>query len=123
MRTSGKLAPKTIYNIYADLKAVFRGAQMSDLIDATPCVLTKYQLGENLDKNPEWRPTAIYSRDELEKLISDEQVPFDRRVQYALVVEDAQRQLRRDPECRRQFADYGSIASGHQLSLPRFFSD
>lgn len=41
LRTSGKLAPKTIYNIYANVKALFRDAQMADLIDATPCVLTK----------------------------------------------------------------------------------
>ncbi len=84
LRTSGKLAPKTIYNIYANMKAVFRDAQMADLVDATPCVLTKYQLGENVDKNPEWRSTAIYSRDEMEQLLSDLRVPFDRRVYYAL---------------------------------------
>jgi hypothetical protein len=84
LRTDGKLAPKTIYNIYADVKALFRDAQMADLIDTSPCVLTKYQLGQNVDKNPEWRPTAIYSRDELEQLISDLRVPFDRRVYYAL---------------------------------------
>jgi len=84
LRTDGKLAPKTIYNIYANLKAVFRDAQMADLIDASPCVLTKYQLGENVDKDPEWRATAIYSRDELERLIGDLRVPLDRRVQYAL---------------------------------------
>jgi integrase len=84
LRTSGKLAPKTIYNVYANLKAVFRDAQIADLIDASPCVLTKYQLGENVDKDPEWRATALFSRDELERLISDPRVPLDRRVQYAL---------------------------------------
>lgn len=50
LRTSGKLAPKTIYNVYANLKAVFRDAHIADLIDASPCVLTKYQLGENVDR-------------------------------------------------------------------------
>lgn len=84
LRTGGKLAPKTIYNVYANLKAVFRDAQIADLIDASPCVLTKYQLGENVDKDPEWRATALFSRDELERLISDPRVPLDRRVQYAL---------------------------------------
>lgn len=84
LRTSGKLAPKTIYNVYANLKAVFRDAQIADLIDASPCVLTKYQLGENVDKDPEWRATALFSRDELERLISDPRVPLDRRLHYAL---------------------------------------
>jgi integrase len=50
----------------------------------SPCILTKYQLGEMADKNPEWRPTAIYSRSELEMLISDPQIPPDRQVLYAL---------------------------------------
>lgn len=84
LRIGGKLAPKTIYNVYANLKAVFRDAQMADLIDSSPCVLTKYQLGENVDKDPEWRATAIFSRDELERLISDPRIPLDRRMNYAL---------------------------------------
>jgi integrase len=41
-------------------------------------------LGQKIDKDPEWRPTAIYTREELELLISDERVPLDRRVMYAL---------------------------------------
>ena len=84
LRKSGKLAPKTIYNIYANLEAVFRDAQIAHLIDASPCVLTKYQLGENADKDSEWRATALFNRFELERLISDPRVPLDRRVQYAL---------------------------------------
>ena len=84
LRTSGKLAPKSIYNIYSVVRALFRDAQLADLIDSTPCVLTKYQLGENEDKNPEWRATAIYSRDELELLIADPRIPPDRQMLYAL---------------------------------------
>jgi integrase len=75
IRINGKLAPKTIYNIYSVLKALFRDAQLAELIDASPCVLTKYQLGENVDKDPSWRPTAVYSRNELEALISGPRIP------------------------------------------------
>ena len=84
LRTSGKLAPKSIYNVYSVMKALFRDAHLADLIDSSPCVLTKYQLGENEDKNPEWRATAIYSRDELEMLIADPRIPTDRQMLYAL---------------------------------------
>ncbi len=44
----------------------------------------KYQLGQNGDADPEWREGAIYSRDELECMISDPAVPWDRQVMYAL---------------------------------------
>jgi len=47
-------------------------------------LLNKYQLGPNEDKDSEWRGTAIYSRAELEMLISDARIPWDRRVLYAL---------------------------------------
>jgi len=84
LRSRGKLAPKTIYNIYGCLKALFRDAVIADLIDRSPCILSKYQLGENTDADPEWRSTAVYSRDELELMISDARIPWDRRVFYAL---------------------------------------
>jgi integrase len=85
LRGLAKLAPKTIYNIYSTLKALFRDAKIDDLLTGdSPTILTKYQLGENVDKDPEWRGTARYTRDELEILISDERIPIDRRIFYAL---------------------------------------
>ena len=47
-------------------------------------ILTKYELGEAVDKDPEWRVTARYSREELEILISDPRLPIDRRMFCAL---------------------------------------
>ena len=85
LRNSGKLAPKSIYNIYSTLKALFRDAKIADLlIGDLPTILTRYQLGDMADKDPEWRATARYSREELEILISDPRLPLDRRVFYAL---------------------------------------
>ena len=84
IRLSKKLAPKTIYSIYAALKAMFRDGCIAGLIESSPCILSKYQLGPMEDRDPEWRATAIFSRDELEMLISDDRVPFDRQVFYAL---------------------------------------
>lgn len=84
LRIDGKLAPKTIYNIYSVVKALFRDAHLGDLIEVSPCILTKYQLGENVDKDPEWRATAVYTRGELEQLISDPRIPEDRQLFYGL---------------------------------------
>jgi integrase len=84
LRGVGKLAPKTIRNIYSAVMALFRDAQLADLIETSPCILTKYQLGENVDKDLAWRPTAIYTRAELEMLIADERIPWDRQVLYGL---------------------------------------
>lgn len=84
LRAARKLAPKSIYNVYSVLKAMFRDAQLADLIDTSPCVLTKYQLGENEDADPEWRATAIYTRAELGQLIADPRIPPDRQMLYAL---------------------------------------
>ncbi len=79
-----KLSVKSIHNIYGTLAAFFRDAKLEDLIEQSPCILTKHQLGEKADSDPEWRATAIYARAELERLISDEAVPMDRRVLYGL---------------------------------------
>ena len=84
LRLKNAVAPKTIYNIYGVVKALFRDAQLADLVSESPCILTKHQLGENVDKDPTWRPTAIYTREELETLISDARVPEDRQVLYGI---------------------------------------
>jgi integrase len=84
LRTKGKIAPRTIHNVYGLLHTLFRDAVIEEILDATPCVLGKTQLGKKEDKNPEWRAQAIFTRDELEMLISTEEVPWDRRVSYAL---------------------------------------
>jgi len=64
---------------------MFRDACLAGLIDHSPCILTKYQLGPVEDKNSEWRATALYTREELEMLISDWRIPTDRQVMYALM--------------------------------------
>ncbi len=84
LRVQGTVAPKTIHNIYGVLKALFRDAHLADLVTTSPCILTEHQLGENVDKDPAWRATAVYTRDELESLIADPRIPPDRQVLYAL---------------------------------------
>jgi integrase len=84
LRTAGKLAPKTIHHVYTVTKALFRDAVLDELVETSPCILGKYELGKVQDKDPEWRSTAVYTRAELEALIADERIPYDRRVLYAL---------------------------------------
>lgn len=83
-RTSGTLAPKTIHNCYSVVKALFRDAVIADLVEASPAILTRHHLGTSMDADPEWRATARYTRDELERLIGDPAIPWDRQVLYAL---------------------------------------
>lgn len=78
------MAQRTVYSIYSTVSALFRDAKLADKIEQTPCCLDERQLGPLVDKNPEWRATAIFSRDEVETLISHPEIPLDRRIVYAL---------------------------------------
>jgi integrase len=78
-------APRTVRNIYSVLRAFFRDAEIDGLIERSPCILTRFQLGESVDADPDWRDQAIFTRDELETLLADARIPDDRRVLYGLL--------------------------------------
>jgi hypothetical protein len=78
------LAPKSVLNVYGVVRTLFRDAFIAELVMSSPAVLTRRHLPRAEDKDPAWRATAIFTRPELETVISDERVPFDRRVFYAL---------------------------------------
>lgn len=82
LRFRVKLANRTVRNVYSVLAAVFRDARIAGHIQQTPCVLTEAQLGPVLDKDPTWRASALFSRDESEALISDRRIPLDRQLVY-----------------------------------------
>ena len=63
---------------------MFHNAVADELIESTPCVLQRGVLPKKVDKDPAWRAQAIYTREEVERLISDSQLLEDRRVLYAL---------------------------------------
>lgn len=84
LRFKAKLANRTVRNIYSVLAALFRDAKIAGIVKHTPCVLTDAQLGQVIDSNPEWRDGAQYSRAEVETMISDARIPFDRQLVYAL---------------------------------------
>ena len=83
---ASKLAPRTVRSIYGTLHKLFADLVVDELLGSTPCVLTKDQLPKLRDKNPEWRAQALFTRAELELLISADVVPWDRRVLNALML-------------------------------------
>ena len=78
-------APRTVRNVYAVARALFRDAMIAGLRDDQPCILTHHQLGKVRDAKHEWRATAIFSADELRALMVDARIPQDRRVLYGLM--------------------------------------
>ena len=78
------LAPRTVRLIFSTLRLVFKSAIIDEHIVASPVVLEAGVLPKNIDKDPAWRSTAIFERDELIAVISDSRLPLYRRVLYAL---------------------------------------
>lgn len=79
------LAPRTIKNIWWVMSSMFSDAIVEELIETSPCVLKKKDRpAPARDKDRTWRKSAVYSRAEVELLISSELVPIDRRVAWAL---------------------------------------
>src|SRR5262249_38505465 len=80
----GKLSPRTIRHVYGTLRTMFQCAIADEkLTGANPCSLQRGDLPKKVDKGPSWRATAVFSRTEVEAIISDERIPLDRRVMYA----------------------------------------
>jgi integrase len=78
------LAPRTVRHVYGVLHSMFEDAVAEELIDSNPCVLKRGELPSKIDKDPLWRAGAVFTRGEVEQLISDERIPEDRRVFYAI---------------------------------------
>ena len=79
-----RLAPRTVRHIFALLRRFFKSAVIDEHIATSPVMVEKNVLPKNVDKDPEWRSTAIFEREELITIISDPRIPEYRRVLYAL---------------------------------------
>lgn len=77
-------APRTQLHVYWTMKAMFNRAVQEDLLPATPCRLTKRDLPKLKDADPEWRDTAVFSKAEIQAIVTSERIPWPRRVFYAL---------------------------------------
>lgn len=84
---SYRLAPRTIRHVYFTLRVMFDDAVADELLAATPCTLKQRrgELPKKQDKDLSWRSTAIFARDEVELLLSDQRVPHYRRVLYGFL--------------------------------------
>ncbi len=83
-RRKGRLAPRTILHTYATVHRMFEDAVAEEIIEMNPCKLRRGELPKKRDADPTWRSQAVFTRAEVEALLSDERVPEDRRVLYAI---------------------------------------
>ncbi len=77
----GTLAPKTILNVHGTLSALLARARFEDLISEN---VAKNLPRGTLPRNVRSRVVGAWTRAEVEALISDDRVPEDRRVGYAI---------------------------------------
>jgi integrase len=80
------VSPRTVHRIYEVVSRMFGDAQLADLITQDPCVLDERHLGALVDKDPEWRAGALFTRDEATALLSTDAIPDDRRMLYAFML-------------------------------------
>lgn len=77
-------APRTIRNILSTLRSLYNDLIDDEIVDANPCDVHPKHLGRAGDKDPEWRATALFQREEVVRLLSHPQLPADRRVLYSI---------------------------------------
>jgi len=109
--TTGRpYAPRTVLHIYGVMRLMFGDAVADELMPATPCTLKtrRGELPAKRDADPQWRSRSIYTREEAETLISDERVPWDRRVYTALQLLTG---MRAGEAAARRWRDYDADAA------------
>src|SRR6266851_3787517 len=79
------LAPRSIRHVKTTLQTMLNEAVVDELIPSNPCVFRRGELPERIDKDTTWRSGAVFTRQEVEQLLSDERIPEDRRAFNALV--------------------------------------
>jgi integrase len=81
-------AQRTQRHVFYTMNAMFERAVNRDppLLDRNPCAaIPEEDRPRKEDADPEWRPTAKFTRQEVEALITSPLLPWDRRVFYALL--------------------------------------
>jgi integrase len=87
----GRLSVRTVLHVYSDTRTMFKAAAAGEnpIIARNPCTLSSkgYDGGlpKKRDKDPTWRSKATFTHAELRQLFTDERLPIDRRMLYALI--------------------------------------
>jgi integrase len=81
----GKLSASSVRNAFDVLQRAMNAAVVDELVPTNPCPLVRRNLPVKRDKNPVARDGWIFTRDQIERLISDESIKPDRRAQYAVL--------------------------------------
>src|SRR5207253_2394951 len=81
LRTVGELSPHTIANVYGLLVSMFRSAAVAGLIESSPCILTRAELGSD---DSDTDGAGRYSREHFELMIGSPKLPEHARVFAAL---------------------------------------
>ena len=89
LRKADKLSPSSIRSTWGIMRTMFYTAAVEGRIVVSPCheALKRGKHGDlppKVDADPHWRATAVFTREELERLISDETILPDRRMVVAL---------------------------------------
>jgi integrase len=107
-RTKRSLSPRTQRHVYATLRTMFADAVADEVVIASPCTLRakRGELPKKKDANPRWRSGAVFTREEIEGLISDLRIPELRRVLYALTFLGG---MRIGEAVARQWRDYDPV--------------
>ena len=79
------LANKTVRNIYGTLHRLFEEAVAYEVLDKTPCRLMRNDLPKNIDRDPQWREGAVFTREEIIQLLFDRRIARLHRTMYGLL--------------------------------------
>jgi integrase len=79
------LAGRTVRNIHTTFRTIMIEAAEDEMIRVVPPPLTarRGHLPPPVDKDPAWRETAVFDRDELAAILSCDPIPAQFRVMYA----------------------------------------
>jgi integrase len=86
MVAAKRLAPRSVRHVYGVLHTLCHDAVVDGLLDRNPCILKRGELPKKVDKDPLWRPQAVFSREEVEQLIGDPRLAVERRMVHTILV-------------------------------------
>lgn len=79
-----ELAPRTQRHVYDAMRAMFKKA-IPKYIEVNPCSLDTEDLPRRKDADPEWRDNAVFTKQEVQMLLTDSRIVADRRAFYAVM--------------------------------------